>query len=360
MIKNSSIIAFCLFGLFVSQQAIAGNPDRQGEAGAYELLLNPWARSIGLNGLVAARATGAEALYFNPAGLGRTRGTDVMLSHTRYMAGTGLGISALGLGQSVGESGTIGVSLMSLSFGDIPLTTTNQPEGIGTFKPTFFNLGVSYGHVFRDKDTKREKVTVGATVRVVSEAIANANATAIAFDAGVQYAAGKDNQLKFGIALRNIGTKMRYRGEGLSYVGIAPNQTTAITVQQRTAGFDLPSLLNLGISYDFLFAKDSVGVAGQRLTVVGQFTANSYSRDQYGVGFEYAFKEMFMARMGYRYEIGMYNTASSGTVSTGLTAGASIQIPFKKGSQRKIAFDYGFEYTRVFNGTHSFGLKLTL
>ena len=44
--KRQQSILLCI--LFVASVS-AGNPDRQGEAGAYELLMNPWARSSGLN-----------------------------------------------------------------------------------------------------------------------------------------------------------------------------------------------------------------------------------------------------------------------------------------------------------------------
>ena len=43
MIKNIVLIgAFFL----TTVRIFGGNPDRQGEAGAYELLLNPWARTV--------------------------------------------------------------------------------------------------------------------------------------------------------------------------------------------------------------------------------------------------------------------------------------------------------------------------
>ena len=56
----------------------------------------------------------------------------------------------------------------------------------------------------------------------------------------------------------------------------------------------------------------------------------------------------------------MFNMVNGGTVSSGFTAGLTVQIPFKKGSSKKIAFDYAFEYTQIFQGTHSIGLKLNL
>ena len=52
-------------------QSIAGNPDRQGEAGAYELLMNPWARSAGLHTMNTSCIQGVESLRLNVAGLSR-------------------------------------------------------------------------------------------------------------------------------------------------------------------------------------------------------------------------------------------------------------------------------------------------
>ena len=180
---------------------------------------------------------------------------------------------------------------------------------------------------------------------------------------------------------------MSFRGDGLSFVGVAPDGATALAVENRTAGFEMPSLLHIGASYDFLLPKPADPVkddkqadeetqadkkqndksmeellgyrAVNRLTLAFNFTANSFSRDQFGLGLEYAFKERFMFRLGYKYELAMFNSLS-GPVSSGLTAGATIEVPFKRGSQQRIGFDYAFEYTRIFKGTHTIGLKLSL
>jgi hypothetical protein len=361
MNRLTSIIVIFLVAILASPTAWAGNPDRQGEAGAYELLLNPWARSAGLNGLVVSSVGGVEALRFNPAGIGRMYGkTEVNISHTQYLVGTGMSFNAGGLAQAVGNDGAIGISIMSVGFGDIPLTTTAQPEGITTFTPSFFNIGAGYSHKFRDKDGN-EKISVGLAVRVVSESISNASALGVCFDAGVQYVTGKHKQIKFGLALRNIGTKMKFQGDGVAFVGIAPNSSTPLTVEQRVAGFETPSLLHIGASYDFLFPKETEDKQGHtnRVSINAMFTANSFARDQYGLGIEYAFREMFMVRTAFRYENMMF-TATDKTVSTGFTAGASVQIPFKKESNKKIAFDYAFELTQAFQGTHSLSLRLSL
>jgi hypothetical protein len=362
MNKLIFVIAIMFMGSIFTPHAYAGNPDRQGEAGAYELLLNPWARAAGLNGLVVSSITGVEAMRFNPAGIGRLYGsTEVNIAHTQYMVGTGLSLTAGGLAQKIGKNGAIGLTLMSMGFGDIPLTTTNQPMGITTFSPSFFNIGVGYSHIFRDKDGN-EKISIGLAVRIVSESLTNASAMGAAFDAGVQYVTGNNKQIKFGIALRNIGTKMKFSGDGLAFVGMAPNGTTPLSVEERVAAFELPSLLHIGASYDFLFPGETENREGNtsRLSVNAMFTANSFARDQFGLGLEYAFREMFMLRAAFRYENMMFSTMNSGTISNGFTAGLTAQIPFKKGSSKKIAFDYAFELTKDFAGTHSIGLRIVL
>lgn len=48
------LIGLILMGILAAPSGRAGNPDRQGEAGAYELTLNPWARSAGLHSLTTA------------------------------------------------------------------------------------------------------------------------------------------------------------------------------------------------------------------------------------------------------------------------------------------------------------------
>ena len=61
--SSKAVIAFCLLGLSVP--AIAGNKDRTGQAGATELLINPWAQSTGVFGMNTAYVSGVEAMKNN-------------------------------------------------------------------------------------------------------------------------------------------------------------------------------------------------------------------------------------------------------------------------------------------------------
>ena len=197
----------------------------------------------------------------------------------------------------------------------------------------------------------------GATVKIINEAIPDLSAGGVAFDAGIQYITGIDQQIKFGITMQNVGPTMKFSGDGLSHRqedGLGPQRT----VEDRSAEFELPSLIRIGASYDFNFADR------QRLTLAGNFTSNSFSKDQYHFGMEYDYKNILFLRGGFVYEDGInpfeddYDTRS--TAYTGPTAGFSIQIPLNKEKGSTFSLDYSYRDTDPFEGTHTFGARVSL
>ncbi|CAN5407281.1 hypothetical protein BH11BAC2_BH11BAC2_22070 [soil metagenome] len=332
---------------------LAGNEDRAGQAGASELLINPWARSSGWGGANSAMVQGIEAMNINVAGLSYVKGTEILFCNTQWLKGSDVKINSFGLAQKVGESGAMGLSIMSVGFGDIERTTETQPDGgSGTFSPQFLNIGLSYSKEFSNS------IHGGMTLRLISESISDVKSQGVAVDAGIQYVTGfneaKDN-LKFGIALRNVGTPMKFSGEGLAFRN--DNQTTNINVlqEQRTQDYELPSLVSIGLSYDFKLAVD------HRLTAAGNFTSNSFIRDQFAVGVEYGFKNMFMIRGGYTFDKKDKNAITDQRISAmlGASAGITLQVPLGK-SGKMFGIDYSYRATETFDGTHSFGVRLTL
>lgn len=330
--------------------AFAGNPDRQGEAGAYELLMNPWAKSAGLHTMTTSMVSGVEANWINVAGMSRINKTEVAVSNADYLRGTDIRMNAFGIAQRVGKKGAFGLSIMALDFGDIAVTTTDQPEGTGaTYSPSFFNIGFGYAHTFENK------VSVGVLVRGVSETIADVGAFGFAIDAGVQYVSGVQDNFKFGISLRNIGSRMSFGGEGLSVNGPSPNGSGYnLTFNQRSAGFELPSTLNIGLSYDFYAGEKN------RITAVGNFTANSFSEDAVGGGLEYGFNNILMLRAGYLYDFGSRDVVSA-PLYAGPSAGATFELPLSKENKKtRLGIDYGWRQTNIFNGTHNIGVRLSM
>ncbi|MEO6189045.1 MAG: PorV/PorQ family protein [Saprospiraceae bacterium] len=342
LVKACLIIVSCGFCNVI----MAGNPDRQGEAGAYELLINPWAKGASLFSLNASRVKGVEATAVNPAGIGRIKKQEILVGHTRWLVPSGITVNSFGYATRIGKNGCLGLSLMSLSFGDIRVTTTSAPEGTGaTYKPSFFNIGLGYSHSFG------EKVSVGLLVRGISEGIADLTASGFCIDGGVQYVAGKNDAFKLGIAIRNVGSPMTFSGEGISTQLNSP-ENTPLTYNVRLSGFELPSLLHLGISYDFQINETI------KLCPMLNFTANSFGKDIIGVGAELEVKDYFFLRGSFAKEIGK-SVVDSKNAYVGLGMGAGIHYPLDKKGNTILNLDYGYRPTDPFQGTHNIGIGMS-
>ncbi len=337
--------------LSVPATSFAGNEDRAGSAGATELLINPYAASAGWGDAATAAANGVDAMYLNIAGTAFTKGTEVMFTRTDWLVGSGTTINAVGLTQRVGESGVLGLSLMSMAFGDIEITTTELPEGgIGTFRPSYSNLSLSYAKEFSNS------IYGGLAVKVISQRIADVGATGVAFDAGIRYVTGEFDQVKFGIALRNVGPPMSFSGDGFSISAVPQGEEDEVTLEQRSASYELPSQVNIGVSYRFDFNEMN------QLTLAGNFISNSFTKDQFNGGAEYRFdasKASVMLRAGYTWEESVGDALTRSTALTGPAAGFSVELPAGE-TGTLIILDYGYRATNPFGGVHHIGARIAL
>lgn len=343
-----SIIAVLLAAVCVFPQVtFAGNKDRSGQAGASELLINPWARSSGWGGANIASSFGLESLYTNVAGLAFTQKTELIFCNTQWLKGSEIGINNFGFAQKIGESSVLGVSVMAMSFGDLPITTTDLPEGgIGTFSPNFININVAYAKAFSNS------IYGGFNLKIISESISDVGAQGIAIDAGIQYITGPKENIHFGISLKNVGPTMKFKGDGLSIRSFLPGQESQFTVEQRSAEFELPSQLNIGGSYAFIISDMHT------LTLAAAFVSNAFNNDQYILGAEYNLKDYLMLRGGYTYENGI-TTNDRSTVFTGPSGGLTVQVPINKEKKSAFSIDYSFRATNPFKGTHSMAVRLS-
>lgn len=346
--------------------SFAGNKDRSGQAGAAELLINPWAATSGVFGANTANVRGMEAMRANIAGLAYTAGTELGVSYNLYLKGSEVNIYNLSFAQNFGKNGAsnvLGINIQAMNFGTIEATDYSNPTGgIGTFKPSFFNIQAGFAKEF----SRAIHAGVGATF--VSEQITNARASGAAFEAGVQYTTGRDDNFHFGVTLRNVGTNMRFQGEGFTFDSESPG-TLGYAVGRRTPTekFEMPTYLNIGAAYDFYLGAnygrnnaDTEGRLKHRLTAMLAFQSNSFNNDYLSVGAEYAFREMFMLRAGYRYEKSIGNPELSTTFYKGFSAGATVATMFSRRGPR-VAFDYAFRPTRrPDNGVHNISLRFML
>lgn len=351
----SCVLAILLTGMFFLplEPASAGNKDRSGQAGAAELLINPWARSSGWGSVGTSCVTGMEALYSNIAGTAHAKGTEILFAYTNWLKGSGVDIMAFGVSQKLGQNkGVLTIGIMSMQFGEIDITTVASPEGTqGTFKPSYLNINLAYAKAFSNS------IYGGLNIKIISESISDVSAQGIALDAGIQYITGEKDQIKFGVALKNVGAPMKFNGDGLSFRGVIPghgDDNDLFTVSQRSEKYEMPATLRIGASYDFLMGDL------HRITLAGNFTSNSFTKDQFTLGLEYALKYYFSVRAAYTYQDGMFESSlpDRGSVYTGLAAGFSVSVPINKEKETGIGIDYSYRSSNPYSGTHSIGLKL--
>ena len=336
----------------LTSNTFAGNEDRVGSAGASELLINPWARSSAWADAGVSTVNGLEATYTNIAGLAFTEKTQIKFNHTFWLGSAGISLNSAGFAQRISEESVLSVSIQAYGFGDLPITTVDVPEGgIGTFSPRKNIFNVGYARSFS------QSIYGGFNLKVVSESISNLKATGVAFDAGIRYVTGEQDQMKFGIALKNVGPTMKFSGDGLAYqVNYQSGGDNTVTLEQRSAAFELPSQLLIGASYDFIFNEES------KLTAAFGFTANSFSNDQYRLGLDYGMsleKAAFNVRAGYVLEKNNFNAETRTNALTGLTAGFSVDALVGE-NKSAIGVEYCVRMSNPFGLINSLGISIAL
>jgi hypothetical protein len=341
-----------IFGLFLCNVVIfAGNEDRVGSAGASQLLVNPWARSCANGDAGIANVNGLEASYLNIAGLAFTDKTQIKFNYTNWMGSAGIAFNSAGIAQRIGESNVIAVSVQSMNFGDIAITTVANPEGnIGFFSPRSNVFNVGYARNFSSS------ISGGVNFKVISESISNLKANGVALDAGIRYVTGENDQVKFGITLKNVGPVMRFKGDGLSQQVTYLSVGNVATLEQRSATYEMPSLLAIGGSYDFIFNEHN------KLNLALGFTANSFSNDQYRLGLDYGMtgdKVAFNVRAGFVYEKNLLNAENRSNALIGPTAGFSLDALVGK-NKSALGIEYATRFAGIFGIIHTIGATINL
>lgn len=347
-IKSALVVGLAVMTSFTGT---AGNEDRVGSAGASHMLVNPWARSTGAANAGIASVNGLEATFTNIAGLAFTDKTQIKFNYTNWMGSSDIALYSAGIAQKLSESDVIAVSMQSFGYGDIPITTVNNPEGnIGTFSPrsNVFNLG--YARTFSSS------IYGGINIKVITESMSNLRATGFAIDAGIRYVTGEQDQIKFGITLKNIGPVMKFKGDGLANQINYVSTGAVATLEQRSATYELPSLLSIGGAYDFIINEK------HKINLALGFTANSFSSDQYALGLDYGMTAKgvaFNLRGGFIYEKNLFSAENRSNALIGPTAGLSVDALVGE-KKNALGIEYAVRFAGVFGLIHTIGATISL
>lgn len=336
------ILVMIIFS-FVASEIYAGGGKRNGTAGAQELLAPVGARGLALNGSYISGMEGVESIYYNPAGLAlMDKSVEALFSQMNYIAD--IGVSYLAIGTYFEGFGALGFSLKTLSFGDIPVTTVESPQGTGsTFSPSYLTIGLTYSNNLTDR------ISIGGKIQWISESILRVSATGFSLDAGVMYNNFVDVEgLKVGIVLRNLGPSMSFDGADLLRVAEDPNAFRGEQFYQiDAASFELPSQLEIGLAYQSSLSEE---ISGLFMT---SFESNNFSNDQYKLGAEFNYNELFYLR-------GAYTFQPEADLDEENIFGPTFGFGVKIKSAVDITVDYAYRYARYFDSNHLFAIKVGL
>jgi hypothetical protein len=335
-------LLLCTAGMLLAVPALAQH-QRVGAIAAPELLIPVGARDLALGGASISTTRGVEAMYWNVAGLGHMEGgAEAMFSTMTYIGDINVVYGAVA--GKFGSFGNVGFTIKSLSFGDIPLTTEDDPENVSNrfYSPTFVTVTAGFARPLTDA------ITIGLGVKLISEKIDRVSSSGFAFDFGVQYdgLVGVKG-LNLGLAVKNIGPQMQFDGPGLyRKAAVSEGSRPPEYLLLQAAQFELPALVEIGLSYDYMLADNFLA------QVSGSFVNNNLYYDSYNAGLE----------LGYTVEdLKLYGRAGYSAVPQnqdneiyGATMGAGIT--YNLGGVN-LTLDYGYRSAKYFDANQVISLK---
>jgi hypothetical protein len=282
------------------------SPAKAGSAGAEPfnfLFLDANARAVALSGAYTALAADANALQYNPAGLGRITRHQTTFMHNQYFQD--ITQEYLAYASPKGW----GAAINYLDYGDTKNTTISNHTGAGLGNISAVDMAVSAGYGY----ALSEDLSVGAGIKFIKETIDHISGQGFALDMGVSYAVPMVQGLSFGAAVQNIGPAVKFQSDKEN----------------------MPLTTRIGAAYAF----KALGQA----SVLSADLAKERSEDVLaGFGLETIVAKCLPLRLG-------YNTRNND--GPGITAGLGYLFG-------NLNFDYAFAPFKELGATHRFSVTL--
>lgn len=303
---------FLLIGLLAWTARPAEAQRNAGRNGAAFLKVGVGAREVGMGSAVSSIRNDANQIFWNPAGAA-LRADQRLSASFFYGSWIGdIGHSAAAVGYNLGGAGTITVGVQAFGVSGIPANRENgysDPvlQGLVTDDNTsdtydYMDLAVSasYSRYVIDR------LSLGATAKVVNETIDGVGATAYAFDFGSVYDVD-DKGWRIAARLNNLGTGLTFYNQdnplpltfsiGTSVYPVNTESTRLMLAVDAVKPQDAQQLVFAGAEvsfYDLLFLR-----GGYKFNYSGTDDAGTDVREPVETTIE-----RFSAGAGIQYEIG--------------------------------------------------------
>ncbi|MBN1231792.1 MAG: PorV/PorQ family protein [Candidatus Coatesbacteria bacterium] len=257
---------------------------KSGQQAMQFLEIGMGARATAMGCAYVASADDAISLYWNPAGIAELHEKEKKFSftatHLKYFAD--INYDFIGAIYDVKNIGVFGISASMLYMPEMDRRTVFHSEGDGTkFKATDMMVGLSYARHLTDK------FAVGLTFKYVAEYLDDVSGQSWTADLGTTYKVGfKD--IRIGMAIKDFGANVNY----LDKEEFSDAYSAA-----------MPITFRLGIMKEWNLPKESLRDKTPHndfevLTAL-ELLHPADSHEQYMLGTEFRFKNMFFVRGGY-------------------------------------------------------------
>ncbi len=335
--KNVWILATLVLLVSLTADFATAQNRKAGINGAAFLKIGVGARPAAMGSAMTSIVGDANNMYWNPAGIAFTdQKAHVAFSHNEWLLGLSQqafagaynfeGVGTIGLGFM--RFGVSGITADRDQFPSIPDLVSQQiDKGAGsTYDYNDILLQVTFARYVTDR------LSLGVTMKYISEKIDDGRASAVAFDLGSVY--------HIGFLGWNIGARINNLGGDLKFYDF---------------GAPIPLTFSFGTS--IMPYKDE----SNKVMVAVDAVKPQDGQQYYYSGVEYSFMEMISVRGGYKLNYTDVNDGGNsqrGAVRTtieGFTAGAGFQTTYEGYT---IGVDYAMTQMHLLDNTHRFTLSV--
>lgn len=323
IIITISLIIFSLVDINAQLFPVLGG-QRAGISTAQFLKIGVGSRASSMGDAFVAVANDVSALYWNPAGLSQFSENQVMISHNIWVVD--INHDFLGGVYHLDNDNTFGVALTSLSMDKMKVTTEFSPFGTGEyFGYSDLAVAISYSRKMTDK------FSFGGSIRYIEETLDKLKMRGVMIDLGTYYWTGLGTS-RFAVTVSNFGNDLAPDGE----VVLVGSRT-----KSEWQSFSPPTIFRIGFAFEPY--QDELN----RITASIQLNHPNDNSENFAIGAEYAYNNMFYARGGYKFNVDEQN----------YSFGAGVSLPV---SIANVSVDYSFtNFTRL-GSSHRFSLILGL
>lgn len=342
-------LSFALVALLMLSSALAQN--KAGTTVAQFLKLGVGSRAAGMGEAFVATSDDVSGLYWNPAGIAGTRGPQIMFQHNDWVSD--ISNDFIGVISPLGGFGVVGVSMTSLSMGEMAVTTEEEPEGTGEmFSASDMALGLTYARALTDR------FSIGFNFKYIQEKIWHMSANGIAMDVGTLFRT-QFHDMRLGMSISNYGSNMQLSGrDGLIYYDPATElegNNPAIPAVYKLDTWPLPLLFRVGVAFD-AYETDFM-----KLTVALDALHPNDNYESVNIGAELAVANWVFLRAGWKSPFVETNTRVEATEwdrrEESLSFGGGVDmLLFGSGAGLKV--DYAFSDFGRLQDVHRFTLGL--